>query len=275
MTTTTTKGELDAALASIGKSETAKPPQAPAPALVTLEYEFHPIADLFPLMQDKEFDELAKEHRRARSASAHRDLRGQILDGRNRYRAGKQAGRVLTRADVRYLPADTNPRAYVISANILRRHLTAEQKRGLLADLIKADPTKSNRQIAETANVSHVTVGTVRTELEATGQIDQLETTTGADGKKRKRKGGKGGGGRKGGGGKKETITYAQVTDAKTAINAYSVLEENLLDALQDLNEFSSFAHADECAQATIEKLQEKLGQMQPKEEQEENAEAA
>ena len=61
-------------------------------------------------------------------------------------------------------------------------------------------------------------------------------------------------------------ISYREVVDGRTAAKAYSVLEEHLLDALQDLNDFSSFDHADEYAQATIEKLQEKLNGMQPHE---------
>ena len=38
----------------------------------------------------------------------------------------------------------TDPYAYVISANIRRRHLTAEQKRELIAKLIKATPEKAH-----------------------------------------------------------------------------------------------------------------------------------
>jgi hypothetical protein len=62
------------------------------------------------------------------------------------------------------------------------------------------------------------------------------------------------------------------VVDGKTARNAYHVLEEHLLDALQEINDRSSFDHADEYAQATIEKLQDKLGQMQPEEKDEKEA---
>ena len=43
-----------------------------------------------------------------------------------------------------------------------------------------------------------------------------------------------------------------------------------MLDALQEINDRSSFDHADEYAQATIEKLQDKLSEMQPAEEEEE-----
>src|SRR5262249_13913739 len=46
-------------------------------------------------------------------------------------------------------------------------------------------PNKSNRAIAAQLGVSHVTVGAARGELEATGQIDQLLTTIGRDGKER------------------------------------------------------------------------------------------
>jgi len=41
--------------------------------------------------------------------------------------------------------------------------------------LLKAQPEKSNRQIAEQVKASHVTVGAVRTELEGRGQINHVE----------------------------------------------------------------------------------------------------
>jgi hypothetical protein len=65
-----------------------------------------------------------------------------------------------------------------------------------VAELLRADPTQSNRQIAEQTKTSHHTVGAVRNELEATGQIAQLNKTTGADGKTRKTKVGKTKGGK-------------------------------------------------------------------------------
>src|SRR5262249_35114546 len=80
----------------------------------------------------------------------------------------------------------TDPVAYVISANVLRRHLNAEQKRELIGKLLKAQPEKSNRQIAKIARADDKTVGTVRAGLEATAEIPQLKKTVGADGKARK-----------------------------------------------------------------------------------------
>jgi hypothetical protein len=234
----------------------------------------HELARTFPTMGMVELKELASGIHAQGLLEPITIYQGQILDGRNRISAANMCGYAFKAADFVELDPKIDPLAFVINKNIRRRHLTTEQKRDLLATLIKLGPTKSNRQIGAEAGVSHHTVGDVREELEATGQVAQLETTTGKDGKKRRTKA-KGGKPKGPGSGKRsndKAITYAPVADAKTAINAYSVLEAHLLDALQDLNRFSSFDHADEKAQGTIEKLQEKLSEMQPEAEGEEEA---
>jgi hypothetical protein len=63
----------------------------------------------------------------------------------------------------------TEPYSCVISANIHRRHLTAEQKRELIAELIKATPEKSDRQITERVKASPTTVGAVPAAVEKIG----------------------------------------------------------------------------------------------------------
>jgi hypothetical protein len=68
--------------------------------------------------------------------------------------------------------------AYIVGANIRRRHLTAKQKRNLIIELLKARPEKSDRQIAKTVKVSPTTVGTVRAKMEATGDVSKLDTRT-------------------------------------------------------------------------------------------------
>ena len=71
-----------------------------------------------------------------------------------------------------------DPYAYVISANVHRRHLTAEQKREIIAAVLKAQPSKSNRTIAKQTKVDHKTVGAVREKLEAGGEIPHVMTCT-------------------------------------------------------------------------------------------------
>jgi hypothetical protein len=82
---------------------------------------------------------------------------------------------------------DCDPWSYVVSANVLRRHLTATQKREVVAALLKAKPERSDRATAKLAKVSDKTVASVRKGLEGTAEIPQLEMTVGADGRARSR----------------------------------------------------------------------------------------
>jgi hypothetical protein len=153
------------------------------------ELAFHPLADLFPLMEGAEFDALVADIK----ANALRFKiilhEGKILDGRNRYRAMLAAGHTPSKGHFQkykpILPSDT-PLSYVIRTNLHRRHLTAEQKRDVIAKLIKAQPEKSDRQIAKEARADHKTVGAVRRAKEATGEISPVDKRVGADGKARK-----------------------------------------------------------------------------------------
>ena len=149
--------------------------------------QFHPLADIFPLMEGEEFDALVAD---IKANGLHERIilhEGMILDGRNRYRALLAAG--LDPANANTLTIDgakhvDDPVAFVISANIHRRHLTPEQKREIIAKLIKAQPEKSNRQIAATAKASHHTVEAVRTKMEGRGQIAHVSERTDTRGRK-------------------------------------------------------------------------------------------
>lgn len=56
----------------------------------------------------------------------------------------------------------------------------------LIEELLRQAPEKSNRQVASSLGVSHHTVAASRKDLQATGQIAQLDKTVGKDGKARK-----------------------------------------------------------------------------------------
>jgi len=145
-----------------------------------MSLRFHPLAEIFPLIEDAQFDELVADIKANGLIEPVVVLDNMILDGRNRYRACFAAG-----VEPAFTPFRGNdPIAYVISVNIRRRHLTTEHKRELVAKLIKAQPEKSNRQIAKAVKVDHKTVGAARSELEGRGEIPHVEARTDTKGRR-------------------------------------------------------------------------------------------
>jgi ParB-like chromosome segregation protein Spo0J len=149
---------------------------------MTSTFEAHPLASAFPLMRGAEFDELVADVRANGLIEPIVIYEGQVLDGRNRLRACQAAG-----IEPRFEPfVGDDPAAFVISANVHRRHLTGEQKRDVIAALLKTEPARSDRQIAKIAKVDNKTVASVRAQKEATEEIPQLKNRVGKDGKARK-----------------------------------------------------------------------------------------
>ena len=144
--------------------------------------QFHPLAAIFPLMEGAELGALTDDIRAHGLVEPIILPEGRILDGRNRYLACRGADVQPT-----YRPFEgVDPFAFVISANLHRRHLTRGQRHTLIEKLLQANPEQSDRQIAQQAKVDHKTVGTVRAEMQSTGEIPQLKKTVGADGKARR-----------------------------------------------------------------------------------------
>ncbi len=162
--------------------------------------EVHPAAELFPLVGDAELRDLATDIdqnglREPVDIYDDPEIGTCVIDGRNRLNALQLIGRVKNFDPRRqpvphfYRPVGRgepfDPYAYAISKNIRRRHLTGEQRRNLIAEVLKAKPETSNRQIAKHVKADDKTVAKVRTELEATAEIPQLKKTAGKDGKRR------------------------------------------------------------------------------------------
>jgi hypothetical protein len=146
------------------------------------ELEFHPIADMFSLMEGLEFDELVDDIKLNGLLEAIHEYEGKILEGRNRYRACEMAG-----VQPRFVSYEgDDPGGFVISKNVRRRHLTPEQKRDSVAKLLKANPHRSNRATARIAGVSDKTVDSVRQDLEARSEIPHVETRTDSKGRQQR-----------------------------------------------------------------------------------------
>jgi hypothetical protein len=128
----------------------------------------HPAADLFPLMSESELRELGEDIKARGLVSPIIKCGDALLDGGNRLDAMELVGMKLgfakkgkllrlSLANSRIVDGAANligefsgdPYDYVLSANLHRRHLNGEQKRELIAKVLKAKPEASNSVIAK------------------------------------------------------------------------------------------------------------------------------
>lgn len=133
-------------------------------------YEYHPIADLFPMMSETAFAELVadiSEHGLHEPIIIHE---GKILDGRNRYRACLEAE--VEPTFERY--DGEHPVAFVISLNLHRRHLNESQRAMVAAKLAKMErgsnqhtsiEAPSRAEAASLLNVGRASVERAKTVL--------------------------------------------------------------------------------------------------------------
>jgi hypothetical protein len=170
----------------------------------------HPAADLFPLMSETDpqaLKELAEDIRKngglqqpVKLWRCRKTKDVVLLDGRNRLDALSLLGLLSADDDGELIISnsdgdgwdwplfdeetgegdDEDARDLVVH----RRHLTAEDKRKIIADLLKLKPESSDRAIAKTVNVDNKTVAKVRTEMERREEIPHVETRTDSKGRK-------------------------------------------------------------------------------------------
>lgn len=112
---------------------------------------FHPLADIFPLIEGQDFDDLVTDIQRHGLREPIELLDGKILDGRNRYRACVAANLLpesldhVTAPQLKYFhwfvplgappPSHDELLAFVLSKNLHRRQLD-ESQRAMVADNI-------------------------------------------------------------------------------------------------------------------------------------------
>ena len=88
--------------------------------------KFHPFAEVFPLLQGADFDELVADIKQHGLREPIQLYRGQVLDGRNRFLACQKAN--IKIRTTTFVGDDTAALAFVVSLNARRRHLTLEQR---------------------------------------------------------------------------------------------------------------------------------------------------
>jgi hypothetical protein len=114
--------------------EGLRPDQSQVEAVEQLRQtlEFHPIANIFPLMEGEAFAQFCDDIRENGLRESIVLYEGKILDGRNRYRACERAGV----APWKELYKGDDPLGYVVSLNLQRRHLN-ESQRAMVAHRIE------------------------------------------------------------------------------------------------------------------------------------------
>lgn len=103
-----------------------------------IHFEYHPVADLFPLMPDPELEALSRDieaNGLREPIWLHPD--GRIIDGRNRYRACMLVG---VEPDTRTWDGDVDLVAFVVSLNLHRRHLSEGQRAMIAAKIANIEP---------------------------------------------------------------------------------------------------------------------------------------
>ena len=98
------------------------------------------------------------------------DQHGRVLDGHHRRQIAAELG-IECPTEIRIVENDDEARGIALTLNLIRRHLTREQRRELIASEIGARPDDSDRAIAGRFRCSPSTVGAVRR------QVSNLDTT--------------------------------------------------------------------------------------------------
>ena len=145
------------------------------------EYGFHPIANLFPMMDDEGLAELAADIKAKGLKEQVKLWRGQIIDGRNRYRACKIAKVEPIFKEMKFAD-DEAALDYVVSRNLKRRHMSAPQRsitavkianmrRGRPGKIGLGTDLKSQAQAADMLDVSVASVGRAKVVVELAPEL--------------------------------------------------------------------------------------------------------
>lgn len=97
--------------------------------------QYHPIAEIYPLMDPEEFGHLVADMKKYGYDKGHPVMlyEGKILDGRNRWQSAHHAG---VKADTTEFVGDNEEALrFVVRQNSIRRHLTAGQKATAALDI--------------------------------------------------------------------------------------------------------------------------------------------
>ncbi len=107
------------------------------------EVKFHPLANLFPLMNSEELDKLGKDILESGQQDDIILLDGMILDGRNTYLSCRM---FKIKPRFKNYNKKTKPLQYVKSKNLYRRHLNSAQKAEIALQFLELEREKAKKR---------------------------------------------------------------------------------------------------------------------------------
>lgn len=116
------------------------------------KYEFHPLANIFPLIDGQAYDDLKADIFKHGVRETIWLYEGKILDGRNRYRAACELD--IQFVGFKVFDGD-DAAAFVVSLNLHRRHLN-EAQRGMVAAKLANMAQGQRTDIQPSANLQNV-----------------------------------------------------------------------------------------------------------------------
>lgn len=108
-------------------------------------YEFHELADILPLMEGQEFDELVEDIRKNGLRQKILTFKGKIIDGRNRFRACVN-GSAADPEFEEWEGKEEDLPGFIISMNMHRRHLNESQRAMLGAKIIEVYEAEAKKR---------------------------------------------------------------------------------------------------------------------------------
>jgi len=164
--------------------KTAEPDKTPAQVAIAVDkrekidcdgkvYFVHPAASTFPMIDGKEFDALVDDIGKNGLQTEIVMHDGMVLDGRNRLAACAKA-----KVAPRFTPfVGDSPTAFVMSANIIRRHLNASQRAMLAANLLPMFEAEAKARKAGKATGAAVEKGKSRDKAAAVANVSNRYVT--------------------------------------------------------------------------------------------------
>jgi ParB-like chromosome segregation protein Spo0J len=143
---------------------------------------------LMPDLTDEEYESLkASVKANGVDVPVEYDENGNVLDGHHRVRICQELG--ITDFPKKVISGLTEDEkvSLVWRRNIERRHISPLRRGELRKQLLIADPEVSDRTIAKKTGSSHTQVGRDRRKMEKSGELAQVASSKGADGKVRPR----------------------------------------------------------------------------------------